>query len=413
MRASLAPRPTPAGTISLPTASRLAVTDTPIFQRFTRCGPIIIALTLLLTMAVPAQAQRRPTSRGPLARSGLTLHEWGVWRLDPEGTRVTHLQDLARESPRFVYRVDGSTSVPLQHGAQPQPMPQPLLRPTPPRPTPPRPTQPRPTPPRPDPTVNPWGSAQPGPGGAVARKPVIFLRAAHDVPLSLEVRFAGGDPWLHYPAALILRDGGDPGLRFVGRVAARGDTRLAPAPAGHFWEGLRRAGHSLFLAPDGTAERFLFYDGPVAFRPAFRARPGDAPPERHPDAPEATVYRVVGTRFTRWSLSPQSARLGAPLARSGEGDLPALRRLLEREARTQGLDAGETRALLDTWRDELFGRPGAAPPAPRLIYFVTRARYDAMLPLRVSPTPDAVVRVGLVIVPDAVPEPIPVVNAWE
>ena len=399
MRASLAPRPTPADAISPPTASRLAVTRGYIFQACARWGAPLVALTLLVALrAAPAQAQRRATPRGSVARSGLTLHEWGVWRLDPEGARVTHLQDLARESPRFVYRVDGSLSVPLQHGAQPQP-----------QPTPPRPTPQRPTPQRPDPQIDPWGGLQPAPGNTVARKPVIFLRAAHDVPLSLEVRFAGGDPWLHYPAAQILRDGGDPGLRFVGRVAARGGTRLAPAPAGHFWEGLRRAGRSLFLAPDGTAERFLFYDGPVAFRPAFRARPGDAPPERLPDALEATVYRVVGPRFTRWSLSPQAATLGAPLARTAEGDLPALRRLLEREARTQGLDAKETRALLDTWRDELFGRPGAAPPPPRLIYFVTRARYDAMLPLRVSPTPDAVVRVGLVIVPDA----IDVHGPWE
>ncbi len=100
---------------------------------------------------------------------------------------------------------------------------------------------------------------------------------------------------------------------------------------------------------------------------------------------------------------------GATLVRDGDGDLRALRRLLERDARAQGLDAAETRALLDTWRDELFGRPGAAPPPPRLIYFVTRARYDAMLPLRVSPEPDEVVRVGLVIVPDAVV----VENPWE
>jgi hypothetical protein len=364
-----------------------------------RCIPLALAIAALLA-TTHTYAQRGPSRREPArranARSGLTLHEWGVWRLDPEGTRVTHLQDLARESPRFVYRVDGTSSVPLEHGAQPQSLPAPLPRPQPQ----PRPTPPRPTPPRPDPQLDPWGQVQPAPGGAVARKPVIFLRAANDVPLSLEVRFTGGDPWLHYPAAQVLRDGGEPGLRFVGRVAARGDTRLAPVPAGHFWEGLRRAGRSLFLTPDGSAERFLFYDGPVAFRAAFRARRGDTAPERSPDATESTVYRVIGNRFIRWSLPPQGTNPGAPLVRTAEGDLRALRRLLERDARAQGLDAAETRALLDTWRDELFGRPGAAPPPPRLIYFLTRARYDAMLPLRVSPTPDDIVRVGLVIVPD-------------
>jgi hypothetical protein len=374
------------------TASRLAVS-----RGLLRATPLAFAIAALFA-TTHAYAQRGPSqgesARRAAARSGLTLHEWGVWRLDPTGARVTHLQDLARESPRFVYRVDGTSSVPLEHGAQPQPMP-PQPRPQPP--------QPRPTAPRPDPQINPWGQVQPAPGRTVARKPVIFLRATNDVPLSLEVRFAGGDPWLHYPAAQVLRDGGEPGLRFVGRVAARGNTRLAPVPAGHFWEGLRRAGRSLFLAPDGSAERFLFYDGPVAFRPAFRARPGDTAPERLPDATETTVYRVIGNRFIRWSLPPQGTNPGAPLARSGEGDLRALRRLLERDARAQGLDAAETRALLDTWRDELFGRPGAAPPPPRLLYFIPRARYDAMLPLRVSPTPDEIVRVGLVIVPDVGP----------
>lgn len=368
-----------------------------------RAAPMAALLLALLCMGLGmAEAQRRPN-----VASGLTVHEWGVWRLDPAGTRVAHLQDLARESPGFMFRVDGTTSVPLVHGAQPQPMPQPAPpnpRPQPVRPQPARP-QPHPVRPQPHPVRPPhWGGAHPGPGGAVARKPVIFLNAQRETDVSLEVRFVGGDPWLHYPAAQILHDGGDPGLRFVGRVAPRAATRLAAAPAGHFWDELRGVGASLFLAPDGTAEQFLFYDGPVAFSASFSTVSAQAPLLRSAGAAETTAFRVTGNTYERWTVPAPRPAVGAGLnqamQRSGGGDLAAFRRELEASARAQGLSAAETRSLLETWRDELFGSPTAPAPS-RLVYFITRARYDAMLPLRVSPTPDAVVRVGLVIVPSA------------
>ena len=120
-------------------------------------------------------------------------------------------------------------------------------------------------------------------------------------------------------------------------------------------------------------------------------------------AQETIAFRVSGSTYERWTVVPPGAGAGAsltqPMSRSAGGDLIAFRRELERTARAQGLNAAEARSLLDTWGDELFGVPGGPAPAPRLVYFITRARYDAMLPLRVSPTPDAVVRVGLVIVP--------------
>ena len=354
-----------------------------------------LLLALLCLGLGMAEAQRRPS-----VASGLTVHEWGVWRVDPAGTRVAHLQDLARESPGFMFRVDGTTSVPLVHGAQPQPMPQSV------RPQPVRPQRPQPVrPPQPHPVRPPhWGGPHPGPGGAVARKPVIFLNARRETDVSLEVRFVGGDPWLHYPAAQILHDGGDPGLRFVGRVAPRAGTRLAAAPAGHFWEELRSVGASLFLAPDGTAEQFLFYDGPVAFSASFSAVSDQSPLLRSAGAGETTAFRVTDNTYERWTVLPPRSGAGAALTRamqrSGGGDLVAFRRELEAAARAQGLSTAETRSLLETWRDELFGSPSAPAPS-RLVYFITRARYDAMLPLRVSPTPDAVVRVGLVIVPSA------------
>ena len=336
-----------------------------------------------------ARAQRRPA-----VAAHLTVHEWGVWRLDPAGQRVTHLQDLARESPGFMFRVDGATSAPLVHGAQPQPMP---IIPNPGHPV--RPPHPRPQP-QPQPV---WINPQPGPGNVTARKPVIFLHADRPTDVRLEVRFVGGDPWLHYPAAQVLLDGGNPGLRFIGRAAPNGGTRLAPAPAGHFWQGLRDVGASLFLAPDGTAEQFLFYDGPVAFQASFAAASDAAPLVHQQGAAETIAFRVIGNTYERWTFTPpgNGAGMTQPMTRTGTGDLVAFRRELERTARAGGLSVAETRSLLETWRDELFAAPGTPQAGSRLVYFITRARYDAMLPLVVSPTPDAVVRVGLVIVPRA------------
>ncbi len=59
-----------------------------------------------------------------------------------------------------------------------------------------------------------------------------------------------------------------------------------------------------------------------------------------------------------------------------------------------GLFADEVDVMLKIWRTGLFDRPGLTA-----WYILPRAEYDRMLPLKITPTPGAIVRVGLAVHP--------------
>jgi len=315
--------------------------------------------------AAPAVAQPRDHRQPDRVRAGdrfsaddevdmpappFRVHEWGVWRVR-NGT-VEHLADLARENPSFVHRASGAAPLPVTPRRHPE-----LV---------------------------------------AADKPVVFLWA--DVPLDVEitVEFAGrGQPWFYYPQATAGQT--DPPVartvRWQGHVTP---PRATPTPVlarvsqAHFWSALRRAGASAFTPTGSTeTERFLFYDGPTQFAPAVSVqRAGTATQPRfsmralRPDPQGQPVWVVHGPSFER--LDRQGA--------ARRGDLRALRTELRAALVARGLRETEADALLDTWRGDLFTRAET-----RAISFVSRADYDAMLPITVTPMPIELVRVGLVI----------------
>jgi hypothetical protein len=336
------------------------------------------------------------------------VHEWGVWVVEASG-RQPHLADLARESPDFVFRADGAQAAALGQTTTP------VTVPGPPRPPPPPPRPPQPQhPPPPPPPGFPGGHPPP-----VARKPVLFFHAASALDVTVDVAFPGGAPWLFFPHASIT--GHADALRLHARVAPRADSPLRPVTAGHWWHHLRGAGGDLVLAPDGTVDRFFFYDGPTSLRPSLAleapAPTATAPAATAPaaTAPAATpspatgpwpavtgdgadvdgraVYLVrgAGAGLEHGVLARDAA--GAWSVRRPQRGRDALRQALLREARARGLTAGEARALVETWDGELVDGPG-----PRLVYFLRRDAYDRALPLTVAPAPRRTVRVGLVIV---------------
>lgn len=296
----------------------------------------------------------------PLARADgwdLRVHEWGVWKI--RRGEVTHLADLQRESPAFVRQT-------RQVG---------------------------------------WAG-----GGTVARKPVIYVYASRPMDLDVEVSFRGGGPWLYYPQTLPLECGDAAGRRdqpfaraatcepdrLRWRVHAAGNVQVPLAPVGprHFWSHLRAVPASTLLSPDGSAERFLFYDGPVVFPPAFQAGLGSY---------GETTLRKVGpfgqsplivAWGDRWVSVPRMA-VGAGLGidRTQPWPVPARPIAVELGARLRaaGLSSAEARSLVETWRPEI------EAPGLRAFWLLSRAEYDTLLPLRITPAPRELVRVGLVI----------------
>ena len=317
---------------------------------------IAVLTAAAIALAVPRTGAAQPLHpqhhiqrdlREAVPAARVTAHEWGVFVL--EQGQLVHLQEIAAELPPFVHRGNGPLG-----GA----LPPPVIRPG---------------------------------GGTLARKPVLFLYADAPVDVRVEVGFAGGAPWFHYPAGHRVAAGlaaGAPGLVWDVRIEPHARVPFAPAPPGHFWEDLRRGGGRTVVAADGTAEAFIFYDGPVDFqRPFLIGRHGTGAAVT-PSSSERTIFIVDRGMYAESDVDPRSWTASP----RGTGDAWMLRARLDAELRARGLTPGESASLLDTWRDDLF-----TDPRPRAIYFVPRDMYDRMLPIRITPEPVELVRVGLVI----------------
>lgn len=319
-----------------------------------------LSIALFSSIPLPASAQQRD-----LVAPRVVAHEWGVWKI--RAGQVTHLDELAAETPSFVVRSPSCPAV-----AQP---PRPVVRPRPPQ---------LPPPVIPLPQLNP-PVVRPQP----ARKPVVFLYTDRPVNITAQVGFRGGEPWLYYPSATVS---GGPGvsktLTWRGHLVPSGAATMPQAAPGHWWNELRNVGAGLFLGPGGTSERFLFYDGPVLFERPFivTRRPGGALVS--PMTTERTLWLVDGNTYTETNID-RTTRVSTPM---GQGDMSQFRARLDRELQSRGLSPAEARSLLETWRDDLFNSPAA-----RAVALVPRNLYDLMLPLHIDPQPDEIVRVGLVI----------------
>ncbi len=320
-------------------------------------------LLLVLTVAILAV---RPASAVPPhpPTSGLRVHEWGVWKVR-EG-QIQHLADLARESPAFVRRATARAE---------------------------------------------------SPGGTLSRKPVVYVYADRPTELTVRVGFTGGNAWLFYPGVSMepgssrpgcLGVGGGPALRdraavrpceppdhlrWSVRAVPRGGAALPEVARGHFWNHLRSVPSATLEAPDGSAEKFLFYDGPVAFRTAYRARRDDRSVtiERLGDAGASEMIVANGDRWVAASgLAPGlAARVG--IDRPWPVQPHDVRTEIRERLRAAGLSAHEADSLVRTWQPEIEAE------GLRAFWLLPRAEYDALLPIEISPPPTDLVRVGLVI----------------
>ena len=317
--------------------------------------PLLALLTAIAVLpdAAPAQARRRPPPLEqnprvmPIPQPRLVAHEWGVFVL--ENGRPVHLEALAAELPPFVQRGPAAA-----------------------------------LPPRPPILPGP-------PPGTVARKPVLFLYADRPIQVQVEVGFVGGEPWLFYPSARRVEPiAGSPsrGLAWDLSVASINAPGLPPVHPEHFWNDLRAVGASAVTAADGTTERFLFYDGPVAFAPSFLVSFAQGGAAVSPASTERTIFLVGGDRFVEADVDPERWTS----TQVSMGDMAALRLRIDQELRRRGLSGPEARSLLETWRDELF-----SDVRRRAISFVPREAYDRMLPITIRPAASELVRVGLVI----------------
>ena len=138
-------------------------------------------------------------------------------------------------------------------------------------------------------------------------------------------------------------------------------------------------------------EKFLFYRGVSALLPPLTATISSHNTvllQNHFPAqiPNVILFERRGNKLGYSILGPlqDQASLSTPTL---DGSLDALSSDLEGLLISQGLNADEAHAMLETWKNSWFEE------GSRLIYIVPRGIVDSVLPLQITPAPAAIVRV--------------------
>lgn len=243
----------------------------------------------------------------------------------------------------------------------------------------------------------------PGPVTQKLETPVLYFYsdAARDV--RVDVTFPDGIISEYYPAPTAYAPPLFEAVR-LGDGETRWEVRVDPSldPAGFpavaeddIWAPSRRTAAASIVS-QGESERFIFYRGlgdfdlPVAVNAegdgvVTVALAGD-------DAlPAAFVLDVGDDRGAVVATGPLAggARVAIPLTeREPLEAFVARAKALVREALVaDGLYTDEAQAMVDTWDHSYFRTPGL-----RVLYLASRAWTDALLPIAITPTPDALVR---------------------
>jgi hypothetical protein len=231
--------------------------------------------------------------------------------------------------------------------------------------------------------------------------PVLYFYAAREARVEVRVGFERGVITEHYPRGSVASIGLDqttlkrPGL--ASRITWR-DVRILPdAPADFRTE---RAPNHYYAARNTDAapvevgaqrERFLFYRGLGGFAAPVGATTGRgdeiaiATLTNH-DIPALLLFENRGGRIGHrvHDRPMRELRLAPPTL---DGNVESTRRVLERMLVAKGLYPKEAAAMVETWRDSWFEE------GSRLLYIVPAPVVEAVLPLRIDPAPQRVVRV--------------------
>jgi hypothetical protein len=226
--------------------------------------------------------------------------------------------------------------------------------------------------------------------------PVLYFYSPDAIDASVDVRFPQGLITEWYPHATMTWAGQT--LEAMSGAIAWPSVRVLPGSR----DALpRESGPSHYYAARETGasplrvgeqpEKFLFYRGVGQFQPTLAAvvrEDGGADLRSLRGVAIGDVLFFENRRgamtFSSHHLTSATAQLSRPDLDDVSGaPLAELKRMLA----AHGLFEREAQAMVETWKDSWF-EEGA-----RLLYIVTRADVDAILPLTIAPKPSSVERV--------------------
>ena len=241
--------------------------------------------------------------------------------------------------------------------------------------------------------------------------PVIYFYADRERAVNVEVGFKGGSISQWYPKRsdgeamdIMPQDRATPvvpvdfGTGFTGRIVWKA-TVLAPGSVEKItapvdwetpqWPRARVAGANRVRTADGAVEGFLFYRGLGNFALPLRIVS---------DESGRITVENRGAETIPYLLAYERTPAGDVLIREISHVYPGERRVLPArenlkprfaaELMLAGLSVGEASAMLATWKESYFERPGL-----RVFWVVPRAFTDRILPLTITPAPEKTERV--------------------
>jgi hypothetical protein len=278
----------------------------------------------------------------------------------------------------------------------------------------------------------------------IVKKPVIFFHSPDALSLDLRVDFPGGMPAIWWPlthAPAIQGDGcpddakrAEP-FRFLEwrvqlKAPAQGDladAKLQAVDSGHWMEALRavKAEDVLIWFESGfdrkrgrphggehvtgyEREKFIYYDGLVpAGRPANLTVDKDVISIGNSAGHALVDVTVVDRRSPEHPRVARLAKLAAkaePQALKFEEVSAKIWPASAQEAliavlKEAGLFEDEAKALAVVWKRDFFQSDGLT-----LFYRLPQEEYEKLLPMKMNPRPEKLVRVGLVLHPHCEPD---------
>jgi hypothetical protein len=303
---------------------------------------------------------------------GLTVHEWGVFRVCPDSDFANaELRAEWDKLPPFVYGFIKGRVVP-QH----------------------------------------WGAPEP------RARPLIFFHTDKPATATVRVSFPGGMPGVWYPATSQPSIEGFQKQPRIGsslewtvgiKTPPNGWVPRTPTPAevadDNWFAMARKVKCDEIYAKFGPnrndveREKFIYYDGIF---------PADKWLKIAVDGDKVSLMNQVAhpvfdvTVVDRRSAKPRIGRIDKidtkeTVARVEWVDADASKfaadasRKLTSQLRAAGLFEDEAKLLVDCWKTDLFERPGL-----HVFYRIPQSVYDVKMPLTVTPKPQITVRVGLI-----------------
>jgi hypothetical protein len=247
--------------------------------------------------------------------------------------------------------------------------------------------------------------------------PVLYFHSDAEVDVTAEVGFQGGTisqwfPQRHSgeanPAGPVVDLGASPyqgsiawKAKVLSRSASVGMSPSFPAETHSEWTAPRATAANWLKGEDGMVEKFLFYRGlgnfpssvSLAFLDDGRLKVRNVGPDSIPFLLiyDRALQEGIGGVAAIWGEGPMAAGEERILPRPAPGDYAEGSQAMENlhaAMVTAGLFADEARALLNTWYNGYFIESGI-----KAFWIMPRRQVDHILPLDITPLPEALERV--------------------